>query len=158
MGMKGKDITPVMSDEDDSATRNQSQSNLFPRESATESNAASLASPGASENLPSSTSSPDHVHSGLISGPRLHPTHGDRPSSAPPHHLEKLSGIILRTMGDHYQTSTYGRTLRMMGDQMSFENEIRRALSYSDLDRLQSNDKRWWNQLNELLIFFSLTV
>ena len=46
-------------------------------------------------------------------------------------------------MGDHYQTSTYGRTLRMMGDQMSFENEIRRALSYSDLDRLQNNDKRW---------------
>ena len=49
MGMKGKDITPVMSDEDDSTTRNQSQSNLFPQESATESNAASLASPGASD-------------------------------------------------------------------------------------------------------------
>ena len=144
MGMKGKPVTSVMSDEDDSspsASRNQSESNLFPHENVTENNAASHTSPGASGTLPSMTSSLDHVHSCLTSGLRLHPTHGDRPNSAPPHCLEKLSGMILRTMGDHYQRSTCGRTLRMMGDQMTFENEIRRALSYSDLDRLQNSDK-----------------
>lgn len=146
MGMKGKDkdITPVMSDEDNvnSSNASRDQSDLFPNERVTDNKAASCTSPDASSNLPSSANSPEHHHSGLTSGPRIHTVHGDRPNSAPPHHLEKLSGVILRTMGDRYQTSTYGQTLRLMGDQMTFENEIRRALSYSDLDRLQNSDNR----------------
>ncbi|KAL8613426.1 hypothetical protein ACOMHN_057146 [Nucella lapillus] len=134
-----------MSDEDKDtpyANRNSSQTAQSPHGSDSQIEAACTNSPSASTNPPSAASTPDHLHSGLTSGPRVHPSHGDRPSSAPPHRLEKLSGVILRIMGDHYQSSTYGQTLRLMGDQMTFETEIRRALSYSDLDRLQNNSNR----------------
>ena len=156
--MTGKLGSPAMS-EDDSTASVPDRETLAQHSQACDSEAdsSSVTSPNGDDLLPSSvsthgglpsglretTTTPDQHRSGLTSGPRLHPVHGDRPNSAPPHHLEKVSAVILRTMGDHYQTSSYGKTLRMLGDQMTFESEIRRALSYSDLDILQNHDNRW---------------
>ncbi|KAK7115447.1 hypothetical protein V1264_001307 [Littorina saxatilis] len=148
MGMKEKATSPVMSDENtrpSSSVDRSSPSDVLPRVDVSQNdtvdasalpNCATVAAPVSVNPQLSGDNTP---HSSLSSGPRLHPIHSDRPSSAPPHHLERLSGVILRKMGDHYQTTTYGQTLRMMGDQMTFENEIRRALSSGDLDRLQNS-------------------
>ncbi|GFR69226.1 hypothetical protein ElyMa_003751700 [Elysia marginata] len=60
-------------------------------------------------------------------------TQSERPNSAPPHHLERISGVLLRLIGDHYLCLTCGRELRTIGDQLALETDIRRAFSSSYL-------------------------
>lgn len=56
-----------------------------------------------------------------------------RPVSAPPHHLERISGMLLRLVGDHYLCTTCGRQLRNIGDELTLETSLRRILSSDDL-------------------------
>ncbi|XP_059151328.1 uncharacterized protein LOC131937733 [Physella acuta] len=58
----------------------------------------------------------------------------ERPFSAPPDSLEKISGTLLRLVGDHYLCSSCGRQLRTLGDQLTFETNLRHALSASELN------------------------
>ena len=60
-------------------------------------------------------------------------SHSERPNSAPPHHLERISGVLLRLVGDHYLCLTCGRQLRTVGDQLALETDLRRAFSSSQL-------------------------
>ena len=60
-------------------------------------------------------------------------SHSERPNSAPPHHLERISGVLLRLVGDHYLCLTCGRQLRTIGDQLALETDLRRAFSSSHL-------------------------
>ncbi|CAG5125940.1 unnamed protein product [Candidula unifasciata] len=59
-------------------------------------------------------------------------SHG-RPVSAPPHHLERISGMLLRLVGDHYLCTTCGRQLRGIGDELTLETSLHRILSSHDL-------------------------
>lgn len=56
-----------------------------------------------------------------------------RPVSAPSHHLERISGALLRLVGDHYLCSTCGRQLRNIGDQLTLETSLRHAFSSRDI-------------------------
>lgn len=84
----------------------------------------------------------NHLQNSTISQQRpgnlaIPPYHRERPNSAPLPEAERLSGLILRLLGDNYETSNCGRTLRRLGDQMIIETEVyRRIQSYNDLERL----------------------
>lgn len=130
-----------MSDANNSSNTDSDQSSQRPHITVQGSDESSSISASAPVQTPPQSHNPPHHNSGMVSGPRLNPHHGDRPNSAPLH-LERLSGMILRRLGDQYDGSSYGRSLRIIGDQMTFEQEIRRALSYSDLDRLRDNADR----------------
>ena len=60
----------------------------------------------------------------------------DRPHSA---HLHRMYGRVLRLIGDDYLCSTCGKTLQVIGDELSTEYAIRKALSCNDLEKLNSN-------------------
>ncbi|RUS90504.1 hypothetical protein EGW08_001772 [Elysia chlorotica] len=60
-------------------------------------------------------------------------SNSERPNSAPTHHLERISGMLLRLVGDHYLCLTCGRQLRTIGDQLALETDLRRAFSTSHL-------------------------
>lgn len=78
--------------------------------------------------VPTTPVRPAHQHMHHSStDPHLH---GSRPHSAHLHH--RLMGRILRGMGDSYCYSC-GIALRQMGDELSGEYEVRRALSTGDL-------------------------
>lgn len=87
-------------------------------------------------NIPPVTSEipPDSVF--LTSSPHQRQVHRsqERPFSAPPDSLEKISGTLLRLVGDHYLCSSCGRQLRTLGDQLTFETNLRHALSASELN------------------------
>lgn len=72
-----------------------------------------------------------HVLTPLPPRQRNTNTHPERPNSAPPHHLERISGVLLRLVGDHYLCLTCGRELRNVGDQLALETNLRRAFSSS---------------------------
>lgn len=63
-----------------------------------------------------------------------------RPNSAPADHLERISGTLLRLVGDHYMCSTCGRQLRNIGDQMELEANIRRTFSTGHLNLSHDNE------------------
>ena len=61
----------------------------------------------------------------------------ERPNSAPsPHHLERVSGTLLRLVGDHYMCATCGRELRTIGDQLMVETDLRHTFSSANLSDL----------------------
>ncbi|GFO21391.1 hypothetical protein PoB_004789600 [Plakobranchus ocellatus] len=60
-------------------------------------------------------------------------TQPERPSSAPPYRLQRISGLLLRLVGDHYLCLTCGRELRTIGDQLALETDLRRAFASSCL-------------------------
>jgi hypothetical protein len=88
---------------------------------------------------------PEHSSRPLTAGPRPNPIHSDRPNSAPPHQLEKVSAAILRSLGDQYNDShsnkSHARSWQMLGDQMHFEYGVRRVLSFSDIRQFSGNNK-----------------
>ncbi|KAK7501742.1 hypothetical protein BaRGS_00007173 [Batillaria attramentaria] len=195
MGMKGKETSAVMSassPNNNSGDKDRSQSSQLPRIVVEGSDTTSSASSNPIES-PTQPQTPQQP-SGLVSGLRQNPLHGhgDRPNSAPPEHLERLSrtvleriesqnrgesghadrssgtgyvdltdhnngtmihhmalaGAMLRSMGDdirdtpHYRAaSNYGRSLRCVADFYDFEVNVRRTLSYGDLDRVARDNR-----------------
>ena len=165
MGIKGeqKDLSTQMANRDGSPTDPRHLWSSSTQDSTSSSNSDNVPNTSSSNthNLPASTSAPanhngatmthsqtcpsfntpDQAQRPLTSGPRPHGSSSlDRPSSAPPHQLERLSGAILRSLGDQYQNRSMGKSWQFLGDQLEFESQVRRALSYPSLSSLNKDD------------------
>lgn len=75
----------------------------------------------------------------LTPSPQRQRQNAERPNSAPIDYLERISGNLLRLVGDHYQCCTCGRQLRTIGDQMAIEAHIRRTFSASHIEMVHND-------------------
>ena len=57
----------------------------------------------------------------------------ERPQSA---HMHRVCGQLLRVIGDNYICSSCGKALQTMGDELTMEYGIRKALSCNDLEKV----------------------
>ncbi|CAL1538839.1 unnamed protein product [Lymnaea stagnalis] len=86
---------------------------------------------------PTSDDPPDSLFL-TSSTPRSRQSSQERPYSAPANYLEKISGQLLRLVGDHYHCSNCGRQLRNIGDQLTIETTLRNAWSSGELNNLRN--------------------